>query len=313
MKQWYVKELSQLTNVTVQTLHHYDRIGLLKPSVRLDNNYRLYSEKDLLKLQQIIALKFFGFELGQIKKLLEGDVDMVDHFTVQASFLEEKAAALMAANQALKNILSECSQNKSIAWESIIKTIEAYRMTQELEKEWIKKVFSPDELKQLASFTQELNSRSHEKEAFEKNWRELVSQINANLQNDPSSDIGISLAKQCMDMVNALYGEKYKHLQQAMWEKGFKGGYAGAERGLSNEAVAWLDKAVSAYYGDRITKVVMQIGNQSDDVVIELWEALLNEMCGKNSEARVEFTQSVINDPRCTQKTKDWLMKIKTR
>lgn len=68
MKQWYVKELSQLTNVTMQTLHHYDRIDLLKPSVRLDNNYRLYSEKDLLKLQQIIALKFFGFELGQIKK-----------------------------------------------------------------------------------------------------------------------------------------------------------------------------------------------------------------------------------------------------
>ena len=59
MAQWYVKELSKLTQVTVQTLHHYDRIGLLQPSVRLANGYRLYSEKDLLKLQQIIAFKFF--------------------------------------------------------------------------------------------------------------------------------------------------------------------------------------------------------------------------------------------------------------
>ena len=47
MTQWYVKDLSKLTDVSVQTLHHYDRIDLLKPSVRLSNGYRVYSEKDL--------------------------------------------------------------------------------------------------------------------------------------------------------------------------------------------------------------------------------------------------------------------------
>jgi DNA-binding transcriptional MerR regulator len=48
MAKWYVKDLSKLTGLSVQTLHHYDRIGLLKPSVRLSNSYRLYSEADLL-------------------------------------------------------------------------------------------------------------------------------------------------------------------------------------------------------------------------------------------------------------------------
>jgi DNA-binding transcriptional MerR regulator len=76
MAQWYVKELSKLTEVSVQTLHHYDRIGLLESSVRLANGYHLYSEKDLLKLQQIVALKFFGFALSQIKTLLSTDVEM---------------------------------------------------------------------------------------------------------------------------------------------------------------------------------------------------------------------------------------------
>ena len=57
MTQWYVKDLSHITGVSVQTLHHYDRIGLLKPSLRHTNGYRVYSEKDLLTLQQIIALK----------------------------------------------------------------------------------------------------------------------------------------------------------------------------------------------------------------------------------------------------------------
>jgi DNA-binding transcriptional MerR regulator len=59
MAQWYVKDLSKLTGVSVRTLHHYDQVGLLKPSIRQENGYRLYSERDLLKLQQIVALKYF--------------------------------------------------------------------------------------------------------------------------------------------------------------------------------------------------------------------------------------------------------------
>ena len=88
MTKWYVKDLSKLTGVSTQTLHHYDRIDLLKPSIRLANGYRVYSEKDLLKLQQIVALKFFGFELSQIKVLLSGNVETLEHFSVQAKLLE---------------------------------------------------------------------------------------------------------------------------------------------------------------------------------------------------------------------------------
>ncbi|AEI36481.1 MerR family DNA-binding transcriptional regulator [Francisella salina] len=47
--QWYRKEISKLTNVSVKTLHHYDSLGLIVP-VRNINGYRIYTEKDLLKL-----------------------------------------------------------------------------------------------------------------------------------------------------------------------------------------------------------------------------------------------------------------------
>src|SRR5204862_6311041 len=94
MAQWYVKDLSRLTKVSVQTLHHYDRIGLLTPSLRFANGYRVYSERDLLKLQQVIALKFFGFELSQIKNLLSEEHNALKHFNSQARVLEQKAAAL---------------------------------------------------------------------------------------------------------------------------------------------------------------------------------------------------------------------------
>ena len=71
MSKWYVKDLSKITGLTVQTLHHYDRLDLLKPSIRQPNGYRLYSETDLMKVQQIIALKSFGFQLAQIKKYFQ--------------------------------------------------------------------------------------------------------------------------------------------------------------------------------------------------------------------------------------------------
>ena len=58
---WKVHDLSRLTGVSARTLHHYDAIGLLQPSRREANGYRLYSEHDLVRLQQIVALKFLGF------------------------------------------------------------------------------------------------------------------------------------------------------------------------------------------------------------------------------------------------------------
>src|SRR5271154_4400374 len=106
MTQWYVKDLSKLTQVSVQTLHHYDRIGLLEPSVRLPNGYRLYAEKDLLKLQQILALKFFGFELARIKTLMQEEINIFDHFRAQQEFLEQKVQSLQEARQTLEAILS---------------------------------------------------------------------------------------------------------------------------------------------------------------------------------------------------------------
>jgi DNA-binding transcriptional MerR regulator len=51
--------------------HHYGRLGLLKPSKRTGAGYRLYSENDLLRLEQIIVLKFLGPPLKRIKELLD--------------------------------------------------------------------------------------------------------------------------------------------------------------------------------------------------------------------------------------------------
>ena len=50
-----VGELAKLTGVTVRTLHHYDEIGLVTPSQRTAAGYRLYGERDVLRLQQVLV------------------------------------------------------------------------------------------------------------------------------------------------------------------------------------------------------------------------------------------------------------------
>jgi DNA-binding transcriptional MerR regulator len=66
-----VKEVSELAGVSVRTLHHYDAIGLLIPSSITAAGYRIYTERDLERLQQIMFFKEIGFSLQEVKEVLE--------------------------------------------------------------------------------------------------------------------------------------------------------------------------------------------------------------------------------------------------
>jgi len=73
-----VKQLSELAEVSVRTLHYYDEIGLLKPSKVGANGYRYYDDAALLRLQQILFYREIGLELMQIKEILDSpDFDLV--------------------------------------------------------------------------------------------------------------------------------------------------------------------------------------------------------------------------------------------
>jgi len=71
MKQYSVKGLSKLAGVSIRTLHHYDSLGLLKPSSRSEAGYRVYGEHELLRLQQILFYKELDFPLQEIMAILD--------------------------------------------------------------------------------------------------------------------------------------------------------------------------------------------------------------------------------------------------
>jgi len=70
-KAYQVRDVARLARVTVRTLHHYDSIGLLVPAGRTEAGYRLYSEEDLLRLQQILVCRELGIPLEQIRRILD--------------------------------------------------------------------------------------------------------------------------------------------------------------------------------------------------------------------------------------------------
>lgn len=66
-----VKEVEKLTGVTVRMLHHYDKIGLLKPSFINEAGYRFYNDENLEQLQQIMFFKELDFSLDEIKQITQ--------------------------------------------------------------------------------------------------------------------------------------------------------------------------------------------------------------------------------------------------
>ena len=63
-------QFAEKAAVSVRTLRYYDKMGLLSPSQYTESGYRLYTNEDLLSLQNILALKFLGFPLEEIRVLL---------------------------------------------------------------------------------------------------------------------------------------------------------------------------------------------------------------------------------------------------
>src|SRR3954468_8096229 len=102
-----VGELARSTGLTVRTLHHYDEIGLLKPSGRSESGYRLYGEDDVARLHAIQALRHLGLPLAEIGPLLDGSaaapqrvieqqMHALDHQIRQATDFRERLALMHA-------------------------------------------------------------------------------------------------------------------------------------------------------------------------------------------------------------------------
>ncbi len=132
-------EFARKASVSERTLRYYDRLGLLSPTTYSEAGYRLYSDADFPRLQQILALKYLGFSLQEIQRCLNsGPRRFKDALAVQKAMLLERKKHLEAVLQAIEQTeawLEEPVQD----WKPIIKIFEVMQMDDK--QEWINQYF----------------------------------------------------------------------------------------------------------------------------------------------------------------------------
>ncbi len=108
-----VKQLSKLAGVTPRTLHHYDEIGLLKPSRVGDNGYRYYGEESLLRLQQILFYRELDIPLDDIKRIVgRRDFDILGALQTHKDALNKQVTRLNRLIQTVDNTIDHLKGNR---------------------------------------------------------------------------------------------------------------------------------------------------------------------------------------------------------
>lgn len=104
-----IKELADIAGVSVRTLHHYDKIGLLTPDTNKVNGYREYADTDISRLQQILFFRQLNFKLTQIKEILDSPYyDKTEPLQIQKSIILKEQARLNSILKLIdKTIISE--------------------------------------------------------------------------------------------------------------------------------------------------------------------------------------------------------------
>jgi len=212
MATYRIHEFSELAGVTVKALHHYDRKGLLTPR-RTASGYRAYSERDLERLEQIVALKFLGLPLKQIKSVLDrGSVELVEALRIQRKAIEEKQALLARAARAIQAAEESMATGQSADPASLRKIIEVIDMQNDIE---VMKKYYTDE-----AWTKR---RPYYESGPAPEWVQLYRDANALLASDPASPEAQDLA------------DRWLKLSVRAW--------TGDPQVQTDSPTAWMDRA----------------------------------------------------------------------
>ncbi len=225
-------EFAKRAGVTIRALHHYDRLGLLKPSGRTAAGYRVYSDRDFARLEQIVALKFIGFPLFQIREILQRkDNDLSAALRQQRQIMAEKRDHLDRAVQAIERAEKIVATGGEPDWEPFRKVIEVIQM--QTRKDWMKKYYTEDQLANLRQrWSPEVQAES------ESGWAALARDTEEAITSgaDPAGETGLQLAARRQKLLAMFTGGdpgieqnlRKLYADKANWPASFKKPYSDA-------------------------------------------------------------------------------------
>ena len=133
-KYYKTGEFAKMANLSIRTIRYYDKIGLLKPSKIADNGYRMYSDRDFMKLQKILSLKYLGFSLDDIFSMTVNDsyLSLQQSLSLQKKMIDQKIEQLQNIKLSLEKTEQFITQSQNIDWKAILDNINFNTMEQDL-------------------------------------------------------------------------------------------------------------------------------------------------------------------------------------
>lgn len=163
-------EFARRARVSVRTLRYYDQAGLLPPSGRTRAGHRLYSDADLATLEQILALKFLGFSLAQIRGYLRGGPeDLRAALDRQRAMLLERREQLDAVVRAIDR-LRALPEDGQPALEALTEIMEVVQM--ERKDDWVSKYFTPEQRRAMEELSRDAYSDAARETLAGRRWTE---------------------------------------------------------------------------------------------------------------------------------------------
>jgi DNA-binding transcriptional MerR regulator len=241
-----IGEFARRAGITVRALHHYERLGLLIPATRSEAGYRHYRDSDLIRLQQIVTLKFLGLSLPRIRELLDYSVEhlaaalQAQHEAVQRQ--RDRLDRIATALQNAQRVVDAGDGNPEV-FQHVIEVI-AMQQEHNQSKEWVEKFYTSEQLETLRKreWTPEMQ------QDIDAQWKALIAEVEASLALDPASDKVQLLAERWMGLVG-----QFTQGDPAM-QASLKKLYASKEQApaafkppFSNEVMQFIQRAIAIH------------------------------------------------------------------
>jgi len=211
-----VQAFAELAGVTVRALHHYDRLALLKPK-RTSSGYRVYSAPDLERLEQIVALKFLGLSLRQIKTVLDRDSrSLADVLHTQRKALEETRRRLDKAIRAIADAERSIQPGRPAASAVLKRIIEVIDMSDQTTDE-MKKYYTDAAWIEISRRREVLQQKLRDiaTEGTRK-WEALFAEVAASLDEDPAGPVAQGLLARWKALVDDFTGGN-REIKDGLW------------------------------------------------------------------------------------------------
>lgn len=185
-----INKIAQMAGVTLRTLRYYDKIGLLAPSTRSEAGYRLYSDEDVEKLQQILFFREMDFPLAKIQQIMSNpDFDRKKALATQIEFLEKRAERYTKLSKLAKATLQNLEGGIKMDNKELFEAFDYDKMMEDqkqYEDEVKEKWGNSEAYKISAKRTSRYSKEDWEKinAAGEENLRELIACFNEKVAYD---------------------------------------------------------------------------------------------------------------------------------